>query len=94
LLASFNKYTSGGVYWYAAIGLLEAVAVELGFDPEQVVGHRRLERERIATLVTQVITHSPADLRAAAHHAYEKAYGEPVPHVVKRSVRENATWRH
>jgi hypothetical protein len=89
-----NKYTSGGVYWYAAIGLLEAVAVELGIDPEQVVGHGRLERERIATLVTQVIAHSPTDLRAAASHAYENSYGEPVPHVVKKSVKQNATWRH
>jgi hypothetical protein len=89
-----NAHSSGGVYWYAAIGLLEAVATELGIDPEQIVGHGRLERERIAALVTQVIAHSPAELRQAASHAFEKAYGEPVPHVVKKSVHVNAAWRH
>jgi hypothetical protein len=89
-----NAHTSGGVYWYAALGLLEAVATELGIDPESVVGHGRLDRERIAALVTQVIMHPAADLRSAAARAYEKAYGEPVPHVVKRSVREHAAWRH
>jgi hypothetical protein len=89
-----NTHSSGGVYWYAAIGLLEAVATELGIDPEQIVGHGRLERERIAALVTQVIQRSPDELRKAAAQAYEKAYGEPVPHVVKKSTRENAMWRH
>lgn len=89
-----NTHSSGGVYWYAAIGLFEAVARELGIDAEQVVGHGRLERERIATLVTQVIARSPDELRMAARGAYEKAYGEPVPHVVQKSVSENPRWRH
>jgi hypothetical protein len=89
-----NKYAAGDVYWYAALGLFEAVATEVGIAPEQVVGHGRIARERIATLVTQIITRPSNDLRAAAAHAYEHAYGEPVPHVVKKSVRENVSWRH
>ncbi len=89
-----NADLADGVYWYAALGLLESVATELGIDAERVVGHGRLERERVATLLTQVIARSPADLRAAAARAYEKAFGEPVPHVVKKSLSEHPAWRH
>ncbi|HEY4102605.1 MAG TPA: hypothetical protein VGM44_01900 [Polyangiaceae bacterium] len=85
---------SGGTYWYAALGLFEAIATELGIDPERVVGRGRLERERIATLVAQLLTRNPSELRTAAMRAYEKAYGEPVPHVVKKKTSQNAEWRH
>lgn len=85
---------SGGVYWYAALGVLEAVASELGLDPDRIVGQGRLDRERIATLLTQMITRTPSELRTAASHAYEKAYGEPVPHATKTATRDNKPWRH
>ena len=85
--------TGGGVYWYAALGVLSAVANELGLNPEQVVG-RRAPRERVATLLTQLIARDPKELRAAAAHAYEHAYGEPVPHALKQVTHENAAWRH
>ena len=86
--------SGGGVYWYAALGELEAVASELGLDPEQIVGRGRVDRERVATLLTQLIGHDPNALRAAAAHAYEHAFGEPVPHAVKQATRQNAAWRH
>jgi hypothetical protein len=85
--------TGGGVYWYAALGVLEAVASELGIDPDQIVG-RRVEREHIASLLTQLISREPQAIRAAAARAYEHAYGEPVPHAVKQITFENTAWRH
>jgi hypothetical protein len=89
-----NAHASGGVYWYAALGLFEAVASELGIDAERVVGHGRLERERIAELVRQVLARPADELRKAAARAYQKAYGEPVPHVLKKFARQNPAWRH
>ena len=89
-----DAHLSGGVYWYAALGVLEGVATELGIDVEQVVGHGRLERERVATLLTRIISYPAVLLHDAAARAYEKAYGEPVPHVVQRSTQEYAAWRH
>jgi len=83
----------GGVYWYAALGVLAALASELGLEPEPLIG-RRVERERLATLLTQLIAQDPKALRAAAARAYEQAYGEPVPHAVKQVTRENAAFRH
>jgi hypothetical protein len=85
--------TGGGVYWYASLGVLEAVASELGMDPEQIVG-RRVEREHIASLLTQLISREPQAIRAASARAYEQAFGEPVPHAVKQITYENAAWRH
>ena len=89
-----NAHAGGGVYWYAALGLFEAVGSELGIDAEGVVGHGRLERERIAELVRQVLARPAEQLRKAAAQAYEKAYGEPVPHVLKKFARQNPAWRH
>lgn len=83
----------GGVYWYAALGVLSAVSAELGLEPEQLIG-RRVEREKVATLLTQLIARDPKVIRAAAGRAYEQAFGEPVPHAVKQIIRENAAWRH
>ncbi len=87
-----NQHSAGGVYGYSTLALMRAIAVELGLDPEGIEG--RTLRERTATLLLQMISNPAAELRAAAAHAYEKAYGEPVPHVVKKSVRENVAWRH
>jgi len=89
-----NQNLGGGVYWYAGLGLFEAIATELGIDPESVVGRGRLQRERIAALVERLITRDGNELRAAGARAYEKAYGEPVPHTVRKLIRENAEWRH
>lgn len=85
--------SGGGVYWYAALGVLSAVSAELGLQPEQLIG-RRVERERVATLLTQLVAQDPKVIRAAAGRAYQQAFGEPVPHAVKRVTRENAAWRH
>ena len=89
-----NGDLGGGVYWYAALGLFEAVAKELGIDPDTVVGRGRLDRARIAALVGQLITRDGNELRAAGARAYEKAYSEPVPHAVRKLVVANAEWRH
>jgi len=89
-----NQNSGGGAYWYAGLGLFEALATELGIDPESVVGRGRLQRERIAALVKQLITRNGEELRVAGGRAYEKAYGEPVPHAVRRLVQQNAEWRH
>jgi len=83
----------GGVYWYAALAVFEAVATELGMDPDQIIG-RRVQRERVADLVTQLIARDPKAIRAAAARAYEQAFGEPVPHAVKQVTYENPAWRH
>jgi hypothetical protein len=87
-----NQHSSGGVYGYCAWALLQAIGAELGLDVESVQG--RTLRERAANVLLQIIARPATELRAAAAHAYEKAYGEPVPHVVKKSVRENPAWRH
>ena len=84
----------GGVYWYTALGVLEAVASESGLDPEQIVGRERASREHIAALLTLLLAPDPQALRAAAAHAYEHAYGEPVPHALKFSTQDNAAWRN
>ncbi len=89
-----NQNLGGGAYWYASLGLFEAIATELGIDPESVVGRGRLERERIAKLVEQLITRDANELRAAGARAYEKSYGEPVPHAVRKQISQNAEWRH
>jgi len=85
--------TGGGVYWYAALGVLSAVASELGLDPDSLIGNRA-PRERIATLLTKLTAQDPKALRAAAAHAYEQAFGEPVPHAVKQVTLDNTAWRH
>jgi hypothetical protein len=85
--------SGGGVYWYAALAVLSAVSAELGLQPEQLIG-RRVERERVATLLTQLIAQDPKAIRVAARRAYEQAFGEPVPHAVKHIIRENVAWRH
>lgn len=85
--------SGGGVYWYAALGVLTAVSSELGLEPEQLIGHR-VERERVATLLTRLIARDPKAIRAAAARAYEQAFGEPVPHAVKQITFENPAWRH
>lgn len=88
-----NARAVGGVYWYAALAVLSTVSSELGLDPQQLVG-RRAPRERVATLLTQLLAQEPKALRAAAARAYEHAFGEPVPHVVKLVTHDNAAWRH
>lgn len=85
--------SGGGVYWYAALGVLSAVASEVGLDPEQLIG-QRVERERVAQLLTQLMAQDTKSLRAAATRAYQQAFGEPVPHAVKQITFDNAPWRH
>jgi len=85
--------SGGGVYWYAALAVLSAVSAELGLQPEQLIGHR-VEREKIATLLTQLVARDPMAIRAAASRAYQQAFGEPVPRAVKQILRENEAWRH
>jgi len=89
-----NAHTGGGIYWYAALGLFEAVAGELDIDAEAVVGRGRIERERIAALLKQLLGRDAKELRSAAARAYERGFGEPVPHVVKKASWLNAEWRH
>lgn len=88
-----DAHSGGGVYWYAALGVLSAVSSELGLQPEQLIG-RRVERERVAELLTRLIAQDPKGLRTAAARAYEQAFGEPVPHAVRRITFENRAWRH
>jgi len=88
-----DAHSGGGVYWYAALGVLTAVSNELGLHPEQRIG-RRVAREGVAELLTQLIAQDPKAIRAAAARAYEQAYGEPVPHAVKQITHENQAWRH
>jgi len=85
--------SGGGVYWYAALAVLSAVSAELGLQPEQLIG-RRVEREKVATLLTQLIAQDPKAIRAAAGRAYQQAFAEPVPHALKQVTQENAAWRH
>ena len=89
-----DQRNAGGAYWYASLALFEAVASELGIDPELVVGHGRLDRERIARLVLQVTAIPPIELKQAGARAYERAFGEPVPHVTRKALYENQAWRH
>ena len=58
--------TGGGVYWYAALGVLSAVASDLGLDPEQDIG-QRVRREGVAALLTRLMVQDPKALRAYAH---------------------------
>ena len=90
----FNKHSLGGPYAYAALAAFEGLGEELGVDVAWILGDGRVYRPQLAKLFLAVTRHPPGELRAAAARLYQRAYGQALPQVSRKSVRTNPPWRH
>lgn len=84
----------GGTYWHAALATFRGLALELGLDPDALIGRGVIRPERFAKLWGAVLDRPPAELRGAAARLYQKAYGIALPAVETASRSEHREWRH
>ncbi|MFO0569644.1 MAG: hypothetical protein U0263_28605 [Polyangiaceae bacterium] len=94
LLSRHVFVSQGGTYWHAALAVFSGIAIELGIDPDAIIGRGVIRAERFARLWTAVLERSPAELRSAADRFYQKAYGGPLASVEIVGRRDNPEWRH
>ena len=84
----------GGTYWHAALAVFRGIALELGLDPDALIGRGVIRPERFAKLWSALFEKSPPDLRAAASRFYVKAYGFELPNVERVGKKDHRPWRH
>jgi hypothetical protein len=90
---SLSRHTMGGAHSHAAITALLAVGRELGIAPEPYF-ERGMRRRDVADLFLAIVSHPPERIRSGAVAAWAKSFGEPLPSVKNRTVRDNPAWRH
>ncbi len=90
---SLSRVTMSSAHSHAAVTALLAVGRELGIAPEPYL-ERGMRRRDIADLFLAIVSHPVERIRAGALAAYQKSFGESLPTVASRTVRDNATWRH
>lgn len=89
----FNSADAGTAYFFAALGVFEALASELQL-PLPALETPVLRRMHLADLVTQVLDATPDELRNAARTAYERQFGMPLLEPALVSERNYQRWRH
>lgn len=89
----FNAADAGTAYFFAALGVFEALASELQLTLP-TLETPVLRRIHLAELVTRVLDATPDELRNAARGAYQRQFGMPLlkPSVI--SERNYQRWRH
>jgi hypothetical protein len=53
-----------------------------------------MRRRDVADLFLAIVSHPPERIRSGAVAAWAKSFGEPLPSVKNRTVRDNPAWRH
>jgi hypothetical protein len=89
----FLDQTAGSAHGSAALVALEGTAQGLGIDTEARWG-RSITREKLALLLYDVCAQKPEVIRQAARKAYEQAFGEPLPKVLRGAFTSTRAWRH
>ncbi len=89
----FNAADTGTAYFFAALGVFEALAGELQLALPTLQAPV-LRRIHLAELVTRVLDATPDQLREAAQAAYQREYGMPLLKSSVISERNYERWRH
>jgi hypothetical protein len=89
----FHERNLGGPYSYAALGVFESLARELGIQTP-ALEKRLVKRPDTAALVVAVLAESGDDLRAAAARVYQKQYDAELAALKLLEQHDFAAWRH
>ena len=84
---------SGGIYWYAALAILDGMAQNLGIDAHAITG-RSVRRDEAARLLSAIAARDDAALRKAAVDTYREQFGRDLELLEETQRVDRAAWRH
>jgi hypothetical protein len=93
--AAFNRDSWGGAHCYAALVVIDGMAVEVGAGPsEPLIGRGQIDRALLTKRFLAVTDKPEPEVRAAALRLWERWFEAKLPEVKQISSAVHPAWRH